>query len=127
MSEMKITSATYVWVDSQTPGVELGLEFSTQEGPQRAVARVGEVGPVLFNSGLVPLRGKSMQDREILDKYLPPKELRDFPGEMIGSVTDDPRVMKIIRHVYNAADNLHGARFRAGNPLPEEFLQNSQG
>jgi hypothetical protein len=83
-----------VWADRQTPGVELDLNFVAPEGLQRAIAIIADVRPLLFSNGLVHLRGKSANDMGVLRKWLPPKEISEWPGEPIESVTDDPKMRK---------------------------------
>ncbi|MDR1891381.1 MAG: hypothetical protein LBQ23_04405 [Puniceicoccales bacterium] len=122
MSEMKITKAIFVWADKQTPGVELELSFPTVGRPKCAVALIADVSPMLFDKGLVYLRGKTANDMGVLSEYLPPKEVPEWPGELLNNVTDDPRIIKIVRHLYDAANRRNGARFEEGKSLPKEFL-----
>ena len=122
MSKMKIIKVIFVWADEQTPGVEIELSFPTLGGPKTAVALIAEVSPALLDKGLVYLRGKTANDMGVLNEYLPPKEVPEWPGKLLNSVTDDPRIIKIVYYLYDAANRRNGARFEEGKSLPKELF-----
>jgi hypothetical protein len=119
---MKIIRVTFVWANKQTPGVEIGLTFSTLGGPKTAVALIADVSPALLDKGLVYLRGKTANDMGILNEYLPQKEVLEWPGELLSNVTDDPRIIKIVRYLYDAANHRNGIHFEEGKSLPAELF-----
>jgi hypothetical protein len=57
MSEIKITSAAYIWAGKQTPCIQLELDLRTPDGPQHTVVIVAGIHPLLFENGLVSLHG----------------------------------------------------------------------
>lgn len=119
---MKIIKAIFVWVNKQTPGVEIALSFSTLGGPKIAVALIADVSPALLDKGLVYLRGKTANDMGVLSEYLPPKAVLEWPGELLSNTTDDPRIIKIVRYLYDAANHRNGIHFEEGKSLPTELF-----
>ncbi|MDR1414161.1 MAG: hypothetical protein LBI56_04505 [Puniceicoccales bacterium] len=120
MDNIKILNATFVQVNYQTAGIEFDLELQTSDGPQRAVAIVSEVRPLLFGNGLVYLQGKSAKDRLTPEQALSPKTIEnsEYP---IDSATNAPKVIKAVRYFLDAVNYRNGTRFEEGKALPKDF------
>jgi hypothetical protein len=122
MEEVKILNATFMCVNYQTPGIEFELELQTSDGPQRVVATVSEVRPLLFDNGLVYLHGKFASDRQLLRNNLSPKTIPENPDFPMDCTTNDPKIIRSVRYFFDAINYRNGARFEEGKPLPKEFL-----
>ncbi|MDR1433307.1 MAG: hypothetical protein LBI61_03150 [Puniceicoccales bacterium] len=118
---IKILGAKYAWIDRQTPSVELDLEFDAT-APQRISAFIEEVGPVPFSHGLVQLRGKSMADSKLLAQHLSQKFIPGYPSLRVPRMTNSPKIVKIVNHLFDAGNYLNGQRFEEGKSLPEDLL-----
>jgi hypothetical protein len=119
---MKIRKAMFVWTNKQPPGVEIGLSFSTLGGQKTAVPLIADVSPALLDKGLVHLRGKTANHMGVFNEYLPPKKALEWPGELLSNVTDDPRIIKIVRYLYDATNHRNGVHFKEGKSLPTELF-----
>ncbi|MDR1233245.1 MAG: hypothetical protein LBJ75_03235 [Puniceicoccales bacterium] len=122
MEEIKILNATFMCVNYQTPGIEFELELQTSEGPQRIVAVVSEVRPLLFDNGLVYLLGKSTRDRQLLSNNLAQKTIPENPDFQMDCTTNDPKIIKTVRYFFDAINYRNGACFEEGKLLPKELL-----
>jgi hypothetical protein len=122
MEEVKILSATFMCANYQTPGIEFELELQTSGSPQRIMATISEVRPLLFDNGLVYLQGKSAYDVQLLMNSLSPKTIPEDPDIPIDCTTNDPKIIKAVRYFFDAINYRNGARFEEGKSLPKEFL-----
>jgi hypothetical protein len=120
--EIKIQSATFEWMAFQTPGILLEMELVTDSGPVKVTATICEVQPIMFANNLIYLEGKSQLDREALVKYLPPREIPEHPGEFMNSVTDDPKILALVRYFLDAINYRNGARFVEHASLPPSLF-----
>jgi hypothetical protein len=121
---LKILSAIYGWVDGMVPGMLLELELETDSGPVKVTATISEesVRPVLFDHGLIYLQGTSLHHMELLRKHLTPKEIPGHPGEFLDSVTDDPKILGLVRHFLDAINSRNGAQFVEHASLPPSLF-----
>jgi hypothetical protein len=109
-------------MDSQTPGMLLELELETDLEPVKVMATISEVRPVLFDHGLIYLQGTSLAHRELLYKHLAPKEIPGHPGEFIDSVTNDPKILGLVRYFLDAINYQNGAKFVEHASLPSSLF-----
>jgi hypothetical protein len=119
---LKILGATYEWVDEVVPGMVLDLELETGVSPVRVMAMVSEVRPILFEKGLVYLKGTTLENVKLLRQYLPPKEHPFCPGELLESTTDNPKILGLVAHFLDAINYSNGAKFVEHGSLPPSLF-----
>jgi hypothetical protein len=123
--ELKILSAKYVRLCYMEPYILLELEFSADNESVRVDAYLGEISAVLYKNNLVPLVGKSAEDRKNLSRYLQLKQIPELPDVEIDNVSGDPKILRIARHLFDAVNFRNGAKFVAGEEVPQYVLGKS--